>query len=147
MPARPGSINSPQLSRPLHKLPVDGNPAWTVQFDVLPKCILKVELDDGSVGLGECYRGHSWTTIETVAKALLDKTLDEIPLQALPIGACREYDGFDCAIWDCFAKVHGLRVVDLLGGALRTDIKVGAWSSHRQLEEIGPLVEKIAQQG
>ncbi len=147
VPANPGAINSPSLSRPLHKLSVEGKPAWSTQFDEIPKCILQIELDDGTVGVGECYRGHNWTTVEAISKVLLSTPLEDIALQSLPIADCREYDGFECAVWDCFARVHGLRVVDLLGGALRTEIKVGAWSGHRQLDEVGPLCERFAALG
>ncbi len=131
VPANQGAIESAALSRPLHKLPIEGRKGWTVQFDEIPKCILQIELEDGTVGLGECYRGHGWTTIEAISRVLLRRPLEDFALQSLPIAACREYDGFECAIWDCFARVHGMRVVDLLGGALRDEIKVGAWSSHR----------------
>ncbi len=147
VPANPGAIDSPTLSRPLHKLAVEGQPGWSVQFDEIPKCILEIELKEGTVGIGECYRGHDWATIEAISKVLLSMPLEAIALQSLPIGACREYDGFECAIWDCFARLHGLRVVDLLGGALRDEIKVGAWSSHRQLDEVGPLCERFARLG
>ena len=39
--------------------------------------------------------------------------------QKLPIAHCREYDGFECAIWDAFAKQHDLPLVELLGGAVQ----------------------------
>jgi len=147
VPANPGAINSSGLSRPLHRLPVAGRVGWSVQFDELPKCILRMQLEDGTVGLGECYRGHDWATIEAVSTVLLNRRFEEIALQSLPIGACREYDGFECAIWDCFARVHGLRVVDLLGGALRTEVKIGAWSGHRESREVGSLCEEFARKG
>jgi muconate cycloisomerase len=34
-----------------------------------------------------------------------------------------------------------MRVVDLLGGALREKVKVGAWSSHRVTDQVGGLVK------
>ena len=67
--------------------------------------------------------------------------------QKLPIAHCREYDGFECAIWDAFAKRHGLPLVDLLGGQVQEQIRVGAWSGHRTLEEIKPLAAQFAEAG
>ncbi|MEX2542891.1 MAG: enolase C-terminal domain-like protein [Trueperaceae bacterium] len=147
VPARSGTINSPDLNRPLHKLASHGQPAWTRQFDELPKLLLTMRWDDGTVGYGECYRDHDWRTVATVAESLLGKAEEELTLQALPIGRCREYDGFECAIWDSVAKHHGLRVVDLLGGAVRERVRVGAWSGHRTTGEVGALAERMAAAG
>jgi len=40
-----------------------------------------------------------------------------------------------------------MRVVDLLGGPLKTKVKAGAWSSHRNAEDIGELVKPFYNQG
>jgi muconate cycloisomerase len=147
VPARAGTINSPSLNRPLHKLAAKGKPAWTRQFDDIPKLLLAIHWSDGVVGYGECYRDHDWQTVQGIADSLLGVQECELTLQALPIGRCREYDGFECAVWDSVAKRHGLRVVDLLGGAVRERVKVGAWSGHRLVEEIAPLAEGFATAG
>jgi muconate cycloisomerase len=147
VPARPGSINSPGFDQPLHKLPVSGRASWSVQFDELPKCILEMYLDDGAVGLGELYRDHDWRVVENISTLLLGTSLDELTRQKLPIALCREYDGFECAIWDAFAKLHGLPLVELLGGQVQQEIRVGAWSGHRKLEEIKPLTARFADAG
>lgn len=142
-----GAINSVALDKPLHKLSVGGQPGWSVQFDCLPKLILFLSLSDGTVGHGEFYRDHDWSKIKSMANMLLNKRLDEFPLQNIPIARSREYDGFECAIWDAYAKSKGLRVIDLIGGPLRDRIKVSAWSSHRNLSEIGPLAKKYREMG
>jgi muconate cycloisomerase len=147
VPARPGVINSPGIDQPLHKLPVSGRASWSVQFDELPKCILEMHLDDGTVGLGELYRDHDWRVVENISKRLLGLALNELPRQKLPIALCREYDGFECAIWDAFAKLHGLPLVELLGGQIQPEVRVGAWSGHRKLEEIKPLAAHFADAG
>lgn len=145
--AKPGTINSEGVDRPLHKLAVGGRPGWSLQFDELPKLLCEMTLEDGTVGIGEFYRDHDWKTVESVARFLVGKSLGEFPLQSLPIAWCREYDGFECAIWDAYAKRLGLRVVDLLGGPLREEIPVGAWSGHRRIGEVGGLVTRFADQG
>jgi muconate cycloisomerase len=147
VPARAGTINSPGLHRPLHKLESGGQPAWTRQFDELPKLLLTMHWDDGAVGYGECYRDHDWRTVAAIAESLLGASEGDLTLQALPIGRCREHDGFECAIWDAVAKRHGLRVVDLLGGAVRERIKVGAWSGHRTTQEVGTVAGRMAAAG
>ncbi len=147
VPARPGTINSPGIDQPLHKLPVAGQASWSVQFDALPKCLLEVYLDDGTIGLGELYRDHDGRVVESIAKRLVGTRLEELSRQQLPIAHCREYDGFECAIWDAFAKLHNLPLVDLLGGQVQPRVRVGAWSGHRTLAEIGPLAARFAEAG
>ncbi len=145
--ARPGTINSPGMDKPLHKLSVEGRPGWSVQFDEVPKLLCELELENGVVGLGEFYRGHDWATVESIARLLIGTSLTDYPLQKLPIAWCREYDGFECAIWDAYAKLLGVRVVDLLGGAVNDRVLVGAWSGHRRVEEIGGLARDFQSAG
>jgi muconate cycloisomerase len=147
VPARQGAVNSPTLDRPLHKLPVAGEAAWNKQFDELPKCLLLLACADGTVGLGELYRDHDWRVVESIARVLVGKPLESLYRQQLPIALCREYDGFECAIWDAVAKRHNLRLVDLLGGPVRDKVRIGAWSGHRTLDEIGPLCGEFQRQG
>jgi muconate cycloisomerase len=147
VPARAGSINSPEVDQPLHKLPVAGAAAWTVQFDALPKCILELHLSNGVIGLGELYRDHGWRIVESVSRRLIGSQLEDLPRQQLPIAHCREYDGFECAVWDAFAKLHDLPLVELLGGAVRQQVRVGAWSGHRTVGDIRPLATGAAAAG
>jgi muconate cycloisomerase len=147
VPAKPGTINGPGIDQPLHKLPVGGKASWSVQFDELPKCVLELHLSDGVVGLGEFYRDHDWRVVESVARRLVGMAFEDLPRQKLPIAHCREYDGFECAIWDAFAKKHGLRLVDLLGGEVQPQVRVGAWSGHRTVDDIDPLIKGFAAAG
>lgn len=147
VPARPGTINSPGIHQPLHKLPVAGQESWTVQFDELPKCILELFLDDGVVGFGELYRDHDWRVVESMSRRLIGSQLQDLCRQQLPLAYCREYDGFECALWDAFSKQIGLPLVELLGGQVQKRIRVGAWSGHRELSEIKPLASRIAAAG
>lgn len=147
VPARDGAINSAALDRPLHKLEREGNPAWTRQFDAVPKLILVMRWDDGTVGYGECYRDHDWRIVSDMSHALLGVEHRSLSLQDLPLEKCRERDGFECAIYDSVAKAHGLRIVDLLGGPVRDRVKVGAWSGHRTLEEVPALAARFAALG
>ncbi len=147
VPAREGSINSASLHRPLHKISNKGREAWTVQFDELPKLLLELEWEGGLVGLGECYRDHDWETVEAISSSLLGRELNSFTLQALPISWCREYDGFECALWDSTAKAHGLPLVKLLGGAVQERVLISAWTGHREVEEIPELARRFAEMG
>ncbi|MEM6630991.1 MAG: mandelate racemase/muconate lactonizing enzyme family protein [Bacteroidota bacterium] len=147
VPAKAGTIDSAGINKALHKLPVGAKGGWSVQFDQLPKIILKMELDDGIIAWGELYRGHNWQVVEEIAQSLVGRSLKEFSLQRLPFTYCREYDGFECAIWDAWAKSHNMRLVDILGGPIREQVRVGAWSSHRDKEEIGDLARTFAQRG
>ena len=147
VPALPGKIESEGIDKPLHKLPSGASHSYTIQFDRLPKLILKMHLSNGIIGWGECYRDHDWNMVESIIKRLLGTDIHQLTLQELPFAFCREYDGFECAVWDAYAKSHELRVVDLLGGPVREKVEVGAWSSHRNTEDIAPLVSKYASMG
>lgn len=147
VPARPDMIASKDIDKPLHKLPVGAKEGWTMQFDQLPKLIIKLTLKNGLVGWGECYRDHQWHIVEQISKVLLGRDIQSLSLQKLPIPFCREYDGFECALYDVYAKAHHLRVVDLLGGEIRDRIRVGAWSSHRHKEEIPDLARTFSEMG
>ncbi|GJM28051.1 MAG: o-succinylbenzoate synthase [Cyclobacteriaceae bacterium] len=128
-------------------LPVGAKSGWSVQFDQLPKIVLRLELSNGVVGWGELYRDHDWRRVEDIIGVLLGRELTDLTLQQLPFTFCREYDGFECAIWDAYAKAHNMRVVDLLGGPVRDQVKVGAWSSHREADDVAKLVTGFLDQG
>lgn len=147
VPARSGAIESAGMNRPLHKLPVGAKSGWSLQFDQLPKLLLKLELQSGVIGLGELYRSHDWNRVASIAESLIGADIRKLCLQKLPFAWCREYDGFECAIWDAFAKLHNLRVVDLLGGPVREKICVGAWTSHRRSGDVEALARKFAKMG
>lgn len=147
VPAKPGAINSPGLDKPLHKMIHKGKPGWSVQFDEVQKIILEVETACGLVGLGELYRGPMSQMVEDFARVLLGMDAASIPLQRLPLPHAREYDGFECALYDLMGKARGVRVADLLGGPVRDRVRVGAWSSHRKNEEIGAWAAQFQRQG
>jgi muconate cycloisomerase len=139
VPAHPGAISSPGLDKPLHKIPVGARKSWSVQFDELPKLLIELELADGTVGLGELYRGHDWRNVESIAGMLLGEDIESLCRQDLPFAKTREHDGFEVAIWDAYSKVHGVRLVDLLGGAVRDRVLVGAWSGQRETEDVAAI--------
>jgi muconate cycloisomerase len=149
IPARKGSVNSKGVYKPLHMLPVNksAKAGWQTQFDELPKLLLELHLEDGTVGLGEFYRDHNWEVVESIARSLLGAQIEKLPLQRLPIGLFREYDGFECAIWDAACRLRKMSLVQMLGGALQEKVKIGAWSSYRPLKEMGDFAAEKQQKG
>ncbi len=149
VPAKKDMISSKSINKPLHMLPVisKASDEWSMQFDELPKLIVRMELENGIIGFGEFYRDHNMELVKNIAESLIGVDLKDLSLRKLPIGFYREYDGFECCIWDAYAKLHGLRVVDLLGGPLQDKIKVGSWSSHREVSEVGAVAKNFADMG
>lgn len=135
VPARADSINSTEIDQPLHKLPEGAKKGWTQQFDVISKTILRIELDNGIVGLGETYRGIAQSTLQAISMALLGSDVRALNLQALPIGAARSYDGFECALADAYAKSHDLSLYQLLGGGYRETVSCAFWTGHRTVAD------------
>ncbi len=131
VPARPDSINSPEVDHALHKLPFGGQRGWTVQFDRIFKPILRLYTDSGIVGLGEAYRGLTEHQLRPIAEQLLGRDLLAMNWQDLPIPPGRVYDGFECAILDAVGKHFGMPLVQLLGGPCRLKVKCGYWTGHR----------------
>lgn len=133
--ARPDSVHSPEFARPLHMLPHGGKASWSTEFDEIPKLILRVETDDGLTGLGECYRGIPYSTLEPMARGLIGQDVTALNLQELPLPYGRSYDGLECALVDLHAKIHGLSASELLGGRYRERVLCGAWTGHRTIED------------
>ena len=144
---RRGATGGAEAERKLAKGPIGEAPGRSGRFDEMPKLVCEMTLEDGTIGLGEFYRGHDWKSVEGIARYLVGKSLSEFPLQALPIVKCREYDGFECAVWDAYARSLGVRVVELLGGQVRDGVPVGARLGRRPLDEIGDLAKGFARKG
>ena len=133
--ARPDSVNSPELDHPLHMLPFGGSAAWSVQFDEIPKLIIRVETDDGAVGIGEFYRGVSVHAVLEIAQGLPGVDPAALNLQSLPFPAGRLYDGFETAILDLIGRQRGISFSDLLGGRYRELVSCGYWTGHRTVAD------------
>jgi muconate cycloisomerase len=135
VPAKPSTITSPEVRDPLHMLVLDGQPAWQVQFDQVWKYIYRIKTDEGLEGVGESYRGVNPSVVDGIIASLLGQDPSRMNLRDLPIAWCREYDGFEAAIFDLVGKKLGLPAYRLLGGAYREWIKVDSWAGRRTLED------------
>jgi len=133
--ARPDSVNSPELDKPLHMLPYGGRASWSVQFDEIPKVVLRLETDEGITGLGEFYRGVSADAVAAVARGLVGFDLAKANLQALPLPSGRLHDGFELAMLDAVGKRRGISLCDLIGGRYRDEVACGYWTGHRTVAD------------
>lgn len=135
VPARPDSINSEEVDRPLHKLASGGLKGWSVQFDCLSKTVIRIHLENGIVGLGESYRDAPQPVLRSMAARLLDTDLRALNLQDLPLPRNRWYDGFECALIDAYCKSIEAPLYMLLGGAYREQVRCGSWTGHRTVAD------------
>ncbi len=147
VPAKKGTIESKEINKPLHKLSRGIDEGWSIQFDQLSKILISIKLSNGVVGWGECYRGNLMSDVKQIASKFIGTDIEKILRQKLPIPFTRMYDGFECAIWDSFARLKKIRVVDLLGGEVRNKVKVGSWSSHRSKDEVGEIASNFCKMG
>jgi len=147
VPAKPGTVNSPELQDPLHMLVLDGKPPWEIQFDQIWKYIYRVKTDEGLEGLGESYRGVNCQTVDGIIAGLLSRDPTRMNLRDLPIAWSREYDGFECAIFDLVGKQLGVPAYRLLGGAYREWIEVDSWSGRCTTSDAVRKAHEVSQAG
>ena len=124
VPTKPDTVNSPEVRDPMHMLVLDGKPAWQIQFDQIGKYIYRVQTDEGIEGLGESYRGVNPQVVDGIISSLVGADPMKMNLRDLPIAWSREYDGFECAMFDLVGKKLGVPAYRLLGGAYRDAIEV-----------------------
>lgn len=131
VPAKPDSINSPEVDHPLHKLPQGASKGWTQQFDQISKTIIQIELDNGIVGLGETYRGLAQENLRLISSRLIGQDLEALNLQDLPLPPGRIYDGFECGLVDAMCRSKEVPLWQWLGGRYRDDVRCAYWTGHR----------------
>jgi muconate cycloisomerase len=147
VPARPDSINSPGIDQPLHKLSQGAKRGWTQQFDAISKTIIRLELENGTVGLGETYRGIPNLLLQELASSLIGQRIDLFNLQDLPLPTGRAYDGFECALTDASAKVAGVPLYRFLGGKYRDRVPCAYWTGHRTTSDAIRKSQEAVTQG
>jgi muconate cycloisomerase len=131
VPAKPDTVNSPEVRDPLHMLVLDGRPPWQIQFDQIWKYIYCVKTDEGVEGLGESYRGVNPQVVDGIIATLIGADPMKMNLRDLPIAWSREYDGFEAAMFDLVGKKLGVPAYRLLGGAYRDFSGVESWTGRR----------------
>lgn len=111
-------------------------------FEVPPRWLfLKVSTDEGLVGWGEPVVEGQASTVAAAVREMEDFLIGRDPMHIQDIWQtlyrARFYRGgpvnmsaiagIDQALWDIKGKLHGVPVYDLLGGAVRTKMRVYSW--------------------
>ncbi len=147
VPAKSGAIHSDGIQTALHMLVVGGKSGWSVEFDELTKWIIEIRTDDGAVGVGESLRSVQTERIHEMAMSLIGKDPQKMNLRDLPLPYSREYDGFECALYDLMGKVLGVPAYRLLGGAYRDKVYCSAWFGQRYPEDAGAQAARFKEMG
>lgn len=147
VPARPGSIHSEGIQAALHMLAVGGRPGWSVEFDELTKWIIEIHTKEGLVGQGESLRAVQVERLRDMARSLIGVETSALNLSELPLPYSREYDGFECAIFDLVGKELGVSVSRLLGGRYRDRVYGSAWFGQREPRDAGAQAARFRELG
>jgi glucarate dehydratase len=110
----------------------------------LTKTVVEVELDDGTVGLGEIASGDQSAGVARLRDRLVGldiRELNEAERRCVPamrstpwddvLGARRVFGGIEIALWDARGRVAGLSLAQLLGGAVRAQVPLTEYFSYR----------------
>ena len=145
VPTLPGRVHSSEM-------------VSVVEWDVVPKQIVRLNTDTELYGLGESGRGQAIEDVRDGARRLLGDDPESVALQDLFRGCADEgdpsrvgtgpaYETFEMAVFDLVGKARGLPVHALLGGAVQDHIKVDYWMGHQTPEDGKRTVERALEEG
>ncbi|MDX6565865.1 MAG: glucarate dehydratase [Gaiellales bacterium] len=110
----------------------------------LTKTVVEVETDDGAVGLGEIASGDQSAAVARLRDRLIGLDvldLNEAERRCVPamrstpwddvLGARRVFGGIEMALWDARARLAGVSLAQLLGGAVRPEVALTEYFSYR----------------
>lgn len=139
VPTRPDSINSPGVNDDWSASPKIASTVGgkNEAFPTIPKYLMRAETNRGLIGLGESYRAVNVDNLKRNAQALLGKDLFALQHARLPIPPDREYDGFECLVYDLLGKALDAPVYELLGGKCRDKVEGSMWTGQRTPEDAG----------
>ena len=157
VPCHPGTINSPELGNFLGH-----------EWDLLPICLLRLTLSDGTQGLGEVDRGHSLCALRGLlaelpglsvagpnaafpadwrGRTLFDGAIEEAHTPGLWSTRNPLKPAVEMALLDASGRRLGCRVVDLLGGAYREEVPVDAWCGRQTPAALREIVGRAVSRG
>jgi len=115
-----------------------------VAIALLTKTVIRLETEDGVIGLGECADGDRAVDVIAARVRLVGMDLQDIHaaesklvpgMRYTPWGneqfARRVFGGVRMAVWDARGKTEGVPLYRLLGGAVRTEIPLTEYFSFR----------------
>ncbi len=111
----------------------------------LTKTVVEVTTDDAAVGLGEIADGDRAADVAALSDRLrgLDiRDLATAERRCVPgfryspwgnvVGARRVWGGIETALWDARARIEGVPLHLLLGGAVRTEVRLSEYFGYRR---------------
>jgi len=103
--------------------------SYEVPLGRVPKVIVRLQTDEGLVGLGETVRGFPATLLKDHESELVGRDPLELNLERPGFGWGLD-EALEHALHDLAGKALGLPMYKLLGGAYRSEVPVSAWSPH-----------------
>ena len=132
VPARPDSVNSEEITddnAEFAKAFLAGK-SWP-NFTEEIKWIVELESEDGTIGIGETYRGATRESVEATLKELVGLNVLQMNWRRLPVSDLRVYDAVESAVMDLAGKFFEVPVHQLLGGAVRDRVECSGWAGRR----------------
>lgn len=135
-PKRPSWLGDTVIANPMSMYPRyhDRRSSWMASF---PGVLVRVQTDDGVVGLGTATGGRAAATLinEHYSQLLvgedptdIERLWDQLYRASLPYGRrglpIMAISGIDAALWDVLGKAANAPVYRLLGGATRDDFPI-----------------------
>lgn len=146
VPTIPGRVHSPEY-------------AAETGWDQVPKHVFLIRTDTEFQGLGETGRGVPLEQVREGANRLLGADPERLALQNIFTGRADgneewvevaqgpAYDAFEIAVFDLIAKIRGVPVHELLGGAVRDRVRADYWMGHQTPEDGRRSVERALSLG
>lgn len=136
VPARPDSVNSDGIrddDAEFAKRSITGKswPSFTEEI----KWIVEIENEDGTIGIGETYRGASRESVEATLKKLAGLNVLQMNWRSVAATDVRVYDAVESAVMDLAGKILQVPVYQLLGGACRDRVECSGWTGRRTSED------------
>ena len=148
-------------------VPADSLASFTSGLD---KHILKVQTDNGLVGLGETWKGTPDRAVRAAAETLLGQDPTRLSLlrldlpydpevinvrdvgevEAVPVRSIEHnpsIHAFEIALADIVGQAFGVPICQLLGGAVRDRVLVHYWSGRCTPEELGQKAKDAQARG
>ncbi len=152
VPTIPGRVHSPE---------------WVAEtgWDQVPKHVLRLQTDTELHGIGETGRGVALADVQQGARWLLGQDPERLCLRDIFAPGARPqldgsergvpqraggggaYQAFEMAVLDLVGRARRVPVHVLLGGAVRSRVRVDYWMGHQTPEDGKRSVERALAQG
>ena len=146
VPSIPGRVNSPE---------------WVpkVQWDELPKHMIRLNTDTEFYGIGETSRVISIEDTRAGAAKILGRDPEQMTLQnlyedrsdgeekSLEVGGGPAYHAFEIAVFDLMGRIRNVPVHGLIGGAVRDRVRADYWMGSQTPEDGKRTVERALEGG